>query len=191
MQPFEYVYSFAPMRPPRVSVTTFTSYICCIYTLKFGQYWTLLCIGSSSVSSMPCMQFLFIRPRLCRGLPSDSTSRWTPLPLANSSYCQVCSGLSPPSDSACRAHYKKHRHGGGVFTRLGAQAVPSPPTEGSAQAFRPLIRTGYDLRKIKEKPPHGIHLFRLHGKVYIRMLFIPMMGAFIPDVVPDRSFTVT
>ncbi|MBE6665861.1 MAG: hypothetical protein E7603_06565, partial [Ruminococcaceae bacterium] len=42
------------------------------------------------------MQFLFVRPRLCRGLPSDSTSRQTPLSLANSSYCQVCSGLSPP-----------------------------------------------------------------------------------------------
>ena len=37
-------------------------------------------------------------------LPSDSTSRWTPLSLANSSYCQVCSGLSPPSCNACRAH---------------------------------------------------------------------------------------
>ena len=47
---FEYIYSFTPMRPPRVSVTTFTSYICCIYTLKFGQYWTSFCIGNSSVS---------------------------------------------------------------------------------------------------------------------------------------------
>ena len=28
----------------------------------------------------------------------------TPLPSANSSYCQVCSGLSPPSNNACRAH---------------------------------------------------------------------------------------
>ena len=37
---FEYVYSFTPARPPRVSVITFTSYICCIYTMKFGQYWT-------------------------------------------------------------------------------------------------------------------------------------------------------
>ena len=104
---FEYVYSFSPTRPPRVSVTTFASYICCIYTLKFGQYWTSFCYGNSSVSSMPYMQFLFVRPRLCLRLPSDSTSRWTPLPLANSSYCQVCSGLSPPSDSACRAHIKK------------------------------------------------------------------------------------
>ncbi len=32
---FEYVCSLTPARPPRVSVTTFTSYICCIYTLKF------------------------------------------------------------------------------------------------------------------------------------------------------------
>ena len=47
---FEYVYSFTPMRPPRVSVTTFASYICCIYTLKFGQYWTSFCVGNSSVS---------------------------------------------------------------------------------------------------------------------------------------------
>ena len=111
----------SPARPPRVSVTTFTSYICCIYTLKFGQYpelhetlfrgdlgiWTLFWLGNSSVSSMPYMQFLFVRPRLCRRLPSDSTSRWTPLPLANSSYCQVCSGLSPPSCNACRAHIIK------------------------------------------------------------------------------------
>ena len=107
---------FSSARPPRVSVTTFTSYVCCIYTLKFGQYWTLFCDGNSSVSSMPYMQFLFVRPRLCRGLPSDSTSRWTPLPLANSSYCQVCSGLSTPSYYACRAHYKQAASGAFVET---------------------------------------------------------------------------
>ena len=113
---FEFVYSYASARPPRVSVTTFASYICCIYTLKFGQYGTLFCCGNSSVSSMPLMQFLFVRPRLCLRLPSDSASRRTPLPSANSSYCQVCSGLSPPSDNTCRAHtqkgdvcFKRHR----------------------------------------------------------------------------------
>ena len=37
------------MRPPRVSVITFASYICCIYVLKFGQYWTLFCVENSSV----------------------------------------------------------------------------------------------------------------------------------------------
>ena len=92
------------MRPPRVSIITFTSYICCIYALKFGQYWTSFCVGNSSVSSTPYIQFLFVRPRFCRRLPSDSASRRTPLPLANSSYCQACSGLSPPSYYACRAH---------------------------------------------------------------------------------------
>ncbi|MFK3937336.1 hypothetical protein ACI2JA_07455, partial [Alkalihalobacillus sp. NPDC078783] len=30
--------------------------------------------------------------------------RWTPLPSANSSYCQACSGLSPPSYHPCWAH---------------------------------------------------------------------------------------
>ena len=92
------------MRPPRVSVITFTSYICCIYALKFGQYWTSFCVGNSSVSSTPSIQFLFVRPRFCLRLPSDSASRRTPLPLANSSYCQACSGLSPPSYYTCRAH---------------------------------------------------------------------------------------
>ena len=28
------------------------------------------------------MKFLFVRPDVCRRLPSDSTSQWTPLPLA-------------------------------------------------------------------------------------------------------------
>ena len=27
------------------------------------------------------MKFLFVRPDVCLGFPSDSTSRWTPLPL--------------------------------------------------------------------------------------------------------------
>ena len=53
---------------------------------------------------MPHMRFLFVGPRFCLRLPSDSTSRWTPLPLANSSHCNACSGLTPPSLCACRAH---------------------------------------------------------------------------------------
>ncbi|WP_207644247.1 hypothetical protein, partial [Thermotalea metallivorans] len=44
---------------------------------------------------------------LCLRLPSDSTSRWTPLPLANGSHCQAHSGLSPPSYCPCRAHMKE------------------------------------------------------------------------------------
>ena len=105
---FEFVYSYAPARPPRVSVITFTSYICCIYALNFGQYRTLFCLANSSISKrLFFMQFLFVRPRFCLRLLSDSASRRTPLSLANSSYCHACSGLSPPSYYACRAHKQK------------------------------------------------------------------------------------
>ena len=107
---FECVYSFTPARPPRVSIITFTSYICCIYTLIFGQYWSSFCVGNSSVSSMPYMLFLFVRERFCLRLLSDSASRQTPLSLANSSYYQACSWLSPLSDYVCRAHTKKQEH---------------------------------------------------------------------------------
>ena len=55
------------------------------------------------------MQFLFVRPRFCLQLLLDSASRRTPLSLANSSYCQACSGLSPPSYYACRAHHQKEQ----------------------------------------------------------------------------------
>ena len=58
---FEYVYFITPARPPWVSVITFTSYICCIYTLKFGQYRTSFCLGNSSVSK--CL--------ICSFCPSD------------------------------------------------------------------------------------------------------------------------
>ena len=57
----------------------------------------------------PPMQFLFIRPGLCLRLLSDSQSPTTPLPLANDSYCQVHSGLTPPSYRPCRAHCNNGR----------------------------------------------------------------------------------
>ena len=94
------------VRSPRVRTITFIPYTCCIYSKGFGQYWILLCHASSSTPHKPYIQFLFIRPELCRRLPSDSSSRRTPLPLANTSYCQVCSGLSPYSYRPCRAHMK-------------------------------------------------------------------------------------
>ena len=76
------------------------------YSVFHYSAWTSFFYGNSSVSSMPYIQFLFVRPRFCLRLLSDSASRRTPLSLANSSYCQACSGLSPPSGYACRAHIK-------------------------------------------------------------------------------------
>lgn len=96
-------------RPPRVNLHAFPSPICRIYTTGFGQYWTSCCFAHSSAPQMPYMRFLFVRPRVCIRLLSDSTSRWTPLPSANSSCCQACSGLSPPSLQICRAHKMRER----------------------------------------------------------------------------------
>ena len=97
------------MRPPQVRAITFISCNCCIYCMEFVQYWTLLCIANSSVPRQPCIQFLFVSSRFCLWLPSDSASRRTPLPLANSSYCKACSGLPPPSYNPCWAHDKTSR----------------------------------------------------------------------------------
>jgi hypothetical protein len=69
-----------------------------------GAHWTLFCYANSSTPCQPNIQFLFIEPRFCLQLPSDSTSQWTPLLSANSSCCQAYSGLSPPSYRPCRAH---------------------------------------------------------------------------------------
>ena len=82
------------------------------------QYGTLLCFASSSVSIQPYMRFLFVSASVCVRLPSDSTSRWTPLSFANSSYCKACSGLSPPSYHPCRAHKENAgppNNGGSAF----------------------------------------------------------------------------
>src|SRR5699024_2140452 len=65
------------------------------------------------------MQFLFVSSGFCLQLPSDSASRRTPLPLANSSYCQACSVLSPPSYSPCRPHLDN------AFS-FGSEALPAP-----------------------------------------------------------------
>ena len=45
-------------------------------------YWILFCRANSSCG-LCLMVFVFLRPELCRQLPSDSISRWTPLLLAN------------------------------------------------------------------------------------------------------------
>ena len=44
--------------------------------------WTSFCVANSSYG-LCLIIFVFLRPEICRLLPSDSTSRWTPLLLAN------------------------------------------------------------------------------------------------------------
>ena len=102
-------------RPPRVRTIAFIPSTRRIYCIGFGQCWTLSCVADSSALIQPHMRFLFIGPGLCLRLPSDSTSRWTPLPSANGSHCQAHSGLSPPSYRPCRAHH--HRRGLDISSR--------------------------------------------------------------------------
>src|SRR5574344_1726191 len=71
------------VRPPTVRRITFIPYTGIIYTSRIrAVYGTLFCYANSSCG-LCLMMFVFLRPELCRQLPSDSTSRWTPLLLAN------------------------------------------------------------------------------------------------------------
>jgi hypothetical protein len=74
--------------------------------------------------ALPYIRFLFVGPELCLWLPSDSASRRTPLPLANTSYCQVCSGLSPPSYCPCWAHRQVHNWQDANYGRNTRQLPP-------------------------------------------------------------------
>ena len=85
------------------------------------------------------IRFLFVRPAICLGLPSDSQSPTTPLPLANTSPCRVCRGLSPPS------HQRGHHSQAGCA--CAQRAMPG------AQA---------------EKPPEQVAFFCVEFGVYIQ-----------------------
>ena len=69
------------VRPPRVPTRSFP-----LMTVPYTagapcSYWTLTCLAvSSALHSL--MGFLFVSPVVCSRLPSDSTSRWTPLPFS-------------------------------------------------------------------------------------------------------------
>ena len=48
-------------------------------TLTSGNLLGFIAFGQLTRISEPYMRFLFVGPRVCLQLPSDSTSRWTPL----------------------------------------------------------------------------------------------------------------
>ena len=95
------------MRSPRVRTITFIPSICSIYFGYPGQNRTSFCYANSSGNLKPFMKFLFVRPGFCLRLPSDSTSRWTPLPLANASYCQGTFGTFTLKSSPMPGAHKK------------------------------------------------------------------------------------
>ena len=60
----------------------FPPYACRIYPHVFRMTIGLRLLQQSYPTYRPSMRFLSVRPDFCHRLPSDSTSRWTPLPSA-------------------------------------------------------------------------------------------------------------
>ena len=103
---FEFVYSFTAARPPQVSVTAFTSYICCTYTLKFGQYRTLFCLETRPFQVCLLCSSCSSDRGFALGFLQTPSHDGCHCPPADSSYRLACSGcgLSPPCCIACQAH---------------------------------------------------------------------------------------
>ena len=95
------------MRPPRLRCTLFPSiyppHLLCSY--KCGSYLTLLYFANSSLRTQPYMRFLSVGPEVCLQLPSDSSSRKTPLLFSYTlPTTWVCSGLAPVRARPWRAN---------------------------------------------------------------------------------------
>ena len=82
-------------RPPRVRTAAFTPHP------PHLLHHHLMVMGfalSRRLARMiqPDMRFVFLRSAFCLRLPSDPTSRWTPLPLANSFHHRDLQGTCTP-----------------------------------------------------------------------------------------------
>ena len=106
-----------PQISPKVSSTAFAAH------LPDLQPWPLMdtdfAISCPLVRPrMPRIRFLYVRPRLCSTLPSDATSRWTPLRFANP---------SPPSGWIGDFHPQTVEHAGHTTNALRASLLlPAP-----------------------------------------------------------------
>ena len=85
----------------------FPLYRCQIYRRWLRTVMGLQRVWAPCPPYRPSICFLFVSARFCLRLPSDSSSRWTPLLSANTSHCRAYSGLSPPSYCPCRAYQQK------------------------------------------------------------------------------------
>ena len=82
-------------RPPRVRTAAFTPHP------PHLLHHLLMVMGFALSRKLarviqPDMRFVFLGSALCLQLPSDPTSRWTPLPLANSFHHQDLQGTCTP-----------------------------------------------------------------------------------------------
>ena len=82
-------------RSPRVSAAASTPYP--PHLLRYHLMATGFALSRRlTLIAQPFMRFVFLGSGLCRGLPSDPTSRWTPLPLASSFRHQDLQGTPTP-----------------------------------------------------------------------------------------------
>lgn len=102
-----------PCRSPRVLRTHFHAYACRIYVMAFCASIGFRRFRTAYPAMPPRIRFLFVRPAICLGLPSDSQSPAKPLPLASTSPCRVCGGLPPLSERALPGAPKKTPVSGG------------------------------------------------------------------------------
>lgn len=107
-----------PCRSPRVLRTHFHAYACRIYVMAFCASIGFRRFRTAYPAMPPRIRFLFVRPAICLGLPSDSQSPAKPLPLASTSPCRVCGGLPPLSERALPGAPKKNPDGVRVLYTL-------------------------------------------------------------------------
>ena len=99
----------APVRPPRVRTKSFPSSTCRIYVHRFRVVTGLRPMLRPYPRCPPCMRFLFVRPRVCLQLPSDSTSQWTPLLFSYALPTTGCARDFHPLDFAHAGRTTQHR----------------------------------------------------------------------------------
>ena len=122
-----------PCRSPRVLRTHFHAYACRIYVMAFCASIGFRRFRTAYPAMPPRIRFLFVRPAICLGLPSDSQSPAKPLPLASTSPCRVCGGLPPLSERALPGAPKKNPPGRVFVGNKGGSARVHAPPEHMAQ----------------------------------------------------------
>ena len=128
-----------PCRSPRVLRTHFHTYTCRIYVMAFCASIGLRRSRTAYPAMPPRIRFLFVRPAICLGPPSDSQSPAKPLPLASTSPCRVCRGLSPLSGCALPGAPKKNPANAGLWGYLLTLAA-SAVAQGVDDHLRPSNR---------------------------------------------------
>jgi hypothetical protein len=101
-------------RPPRVRVTASAPHPPHLLGYRLMATGFALSCKLAPIPQ-PHMRFVFLGSELCLGLPSDPTSRWTPLPLASSFRHQDLQGtLTPKPLPMPGTHKGSTPRGGGI-----------------------------------------------------------------------------